>query len=327
MMRVLFVCGGNNPDFETAPFIVGQAESLQKIGVEVGFYTIKGRGLTGYLRHIRPLRRTIKNGNYDLVHAHYTFSGWVARLASCRMPLVVSYMGSDFAGLYRSDGRRKAISLILILQGMLLNIFTSHIIVKSKQQLRMLPLKCRAEVIPNGVDFEAFRPVNMTEARRNLGLQQSENKLILFLGNPDDPRKNFSLAKEIYELVKKEIEAILIVPYPVAPEKVWLYLNAADVLLFTSFFEGSSNLLKEAMACNCPVVTTPAGDAADIVTGVDQCHLSGYDPEETAGKVLEVLRSGKRSDGRQRIEHLKDSIVAERIVSKYNKAMKRRKEH
>ena len=323
-MRVLFVCGGNNPEFETAPFIVRQAESLRRAGLEADIFTIKGRGMLGYLRQVKPLRRIIKSGSYDLVHAHYTLSGWVARLASFHKPLVVSYMGTDFAGFFRNDGRRKAKSIFMILQGMMLNIFTRNIIVKSEQQLKLLPLKRRAAVIPNGVDFETFKPVDIFEARQKLGLQTDE-KLVLFLGNPDDPRKNFRLANEAFTIVRNKIEATLVVPYPLNPNDVCFWLNAADLLLFTSFYEGSSNLLKEAMACNCPVVTTPAGDAANIVSGAEQCHVVGYDATDVSDKVLTVLRSGKRSNGREKTEHLKDSVVAAKITGIYRRATRERK--
>ncbi|MFO7722729.1 MAG: glycosyltransferase [Bacteroidales bacterium] len=315
-MKVLFVCGGNNPDFRIAPFIVSQAESLRRQGIKVDFFIIEGKGISGYASQIRPLRRMIRAGGYDLVHAHYTFSGWVARLANHRVPLVVSYMGSDFAGIFRNDGRRRLKSLLMVAQGMLLNLFVKHIIVKSEGQLKLLPLKKRGHIIPNGVDFNTFRPAPMQEARNALGLDPAK-QFVLFLGNPSDPRKNFTLAREAFAIANRTVDIELLCPYPVSHEKVPHYLNAANLLLFTSWFEGSSNLLKEALACNCPVVATPAGDAEHLLSGVKSSAITGYLPEEAAGHIVRIIGEGSRSDGRACIAHLREEAVAERLIRLY----------
>jgi teichuronic acid biosynthesis glycosyltransferase TuaC len=318
-MKILFVCGGNNPDFGIAPFIASQAESLRRSGVTVDIFTIRGHGIVGYLRHLRPLRSKIAAGSYDLVHAHYTFCGWIARLATCRVPVVVSYMGSDFAGMFRKDGRRKPKSILMMAQGMLLNLFVKHIIVKGAAQMRMLPLKRRARVIPNGVDFDRFCPMPMEEARGILGLDGGM-QFALFLGNPADPRKNFSLAEEACRIAGTSTPLELQAPWPAPPQQIPLYLNAANILVFTSWFEGSSNLLKEALACNCPAVATPVGDAPELIPGVDQADIIPFNPESAAEKIVQILRNKRRSNGRNHIAHLREEVVADQLIRLYRNA-------
>src|SRR5207248_2675126 len=77
------------------------------------------------------------------------------------------------------------------------------------------------------------------------------------------------------------------------------WMNAADVLLLTSISEGSPTVVKEAMACNLPVVTVPVGDVRERLAGVAHCHVVEPGPEPLADALENVLSSGARSNGRQ----------------------------
>jgi len=72
--------------------------------------------------------------------------------------------------------------------------------------------------------------------------------------------------------------------------------NAADVLLLTSDREGSPNTVKEAMACNLPVVATDVGDVRSRLDGVANSHVAAIDDDRLADAVEAVLRRGQRSD-------------------------------
>lgn len=321
-MRVLFVTGGNNPHFQVAPFVMSQAESLRKAGVDVDIFTVRERGMTGYLRHVLPLRRELRRGNYDLVHAHYTFCGWLAWLAAPRKPLVVSYMGSDTYGSVNTRGKRRLKSFLVVIQAKALNFFVDAIIVKSENLLKHILLKRKATLIPNGVDFEIFFPVPQAEAKEKLGIPV-DKVCVLFLGNPVDERKNIGLAKEVVAKVQSFGPVKLFSPWPVSPDEVPWWFNAANVLLVTSFLEGSSNVIKEAMACNCPVVSTPAGDARKMLEGVEQCFVAGWEACELAEAISMVLKDGGRSDGREKRSELNAAAVAEQVKNIYRKIMRK----
>ena len=76
-------------------FVKAQMESLRPLGVEFDVLFINGReSKWNYFRGVRQVRRQLRAKRYDLIHAHFGLSGWVARLQSC-VPVVVSFMGDD----------------------------------------------------------------------------------------------------------------------------------------------------------------------------------------------------------------------------------------
>jgi len=103
-------------------------------------------------------------------------------------------------------------------------------------------------------------------------------------------------------------------------EQVVLLLNAVDVILMTSFTEGSPQIIKEAMACNCPVVSVPVGDVPELIKNVPGCYLADYNANDVAEKIKQTLNFGSRTDGRKRILDLglDGETVAKRILQIYN---------
>ena len=100
------------------------------------------------------------------------------------------------------------------------------------------------------------------------------------------------------------------------------YYNAADVLLLTSLSEGSPNIIKEAMACNCPIVSTDVGDVKENIYNTEGCFISSYDPSDIANKIQKASNYGKsRTNGRENITHLNNNIVAKQILNIYNEAV------
>jgi teichuronic acid biosynthesis glycosyltransferase TuaC len=270
------------------------------------------------------LRKRIREGGYDLIHAHYTFSGWVALLASPGKPLVVSYMGSDTYGSVDRNGRTRLKSIPIILQGALLSLLIDGAIVKSANLKRFVLRKQRVEIIPNGVDFETFRTMESTEARRRLGLNPDRD-YVLFAGNPKDPRKNHTLAKEAVDKCQTDPPPALLTPYPIPHDQMPLWLNAATVLIQTSWLEGSPNVIKEALACNTPILATPAGDTADLLEGVQSSYICQWDAVELAQQLAVILRDGSRSNGRILRPNLNDRVIAQRIVKLYQETIKRKR--
>ena len=76
-MKILIVCSGNHPT-GINPFIREQTDSLKRIGVDPELFLIKGKAALGYLKNLAKLRKIVKSGHYDLVHAHYGLSGMLA---------------------------------------------------------------------------------------------------------------------------------------------------------------------------------------------------------------------------------------------------------
>ena len=311
-MKVLFVSSGNS-SYGIVPFIKRQGESIKNEGVNLDFYTIKGKGIKGYLKNISPLAKHIKRNNYDIVHAHYGMIGLVCALTFCRKPIVLSVMGDDAYGSFNVKGKRIFSSYFEMILTQFALLFTKAIIVKSNNILKVIPYKKKTKVIPNGVDFKLFTP--------NSNIINSKNK-ILYLANPKDPRKNFKLVKEAVNLLTKR-KVHLFNPYPVNPDDFPKHLNESSLFILTSYNEGSPNVIKEAMACNIPIISTNVGDVEKVIKNTKGCYLTSFDPKDVADKIEKALNFNKRTTGRKDISHLELSVVAKQIITIYNNILKK----
>lgn len=318
-MRVLFVLSGNNK-FGITPFIKDQGDSLSRAGIKVDYFPIIGKGIFSYLKASRLLRKYLKINDVDIIHAHYTLSGWVAVFAFTGKPIVLSLMGSDVYGAYIGENKIKLSSLYLRLLAKMIQPFVKSIICKSKNIESYVYLKYRSCIIPNGVNLDNIKD-NRISYRDELLLDRSK-KYILFLGSKKNVRKNYELAYSAYKLLDNE-DIELIVPYPVPHEQVLKYLNAVDCLSVTSYMEGSPNIIKEAMACNCPVVSTDVGDVRWLFGDEPGYYIADFTPEDFAEKLKSALEYSSRyvrTKGRERIISLclDAETIAQRLMEVYN---------
>jgi glycosyltransferase involved in cell wall biosynthesis len=303
-MKVLFVSSGNKNGKPTS-IVYNQGESLKKYNILIDYYTITGKGYWGYVKNIFKLRKFLNVNSFDLVHAHYSFSGFVAALSK-KTPVVVSLMGSDVksAGLFK---------LVIKLFN---RFFWKVCIVKSKDMKDSLGIE-NVQVIPNGVDFNKFRPLSKEESLLKTGFEKSK-KHILFAADPERIEKNFQLAEKACELISDidfELHHLKNIPNELMP----YYYNASDVILLTSHWEGSPNVIKEALACNRPVVATDVGDIKELINGLDGCYITDFNPENVANKIKSSLNYSFEVLGRQRLIELKldEEIIADKINKIY----------
>ncbi len=303
-MKVLFVSSGRSGG--TGIVVRNQGESLKAAGIELDYYSINP-GFSGYLAAMSGIRKRFREGGYDLIHAHYGLSALAASMAG-RYPLVVSLMGSD---VFMSGALR-------MMTRFLCRFRWDATIVKTEGMKRRLKISA-AEIIPNGVDTERFKPSPNPEARISVGYS-ANRKLILFAADPGRKEKNYSLAAEAVRLLNDH-EADLKVLYDIPNSEMPLWLNAADLLLVTSCREGSPNIVKEAMACCCPIVSTDVGDVSAMTESLAGCYITSDDASDIALKIHKVLESCERTNGRERIIALGlDAVnVAGKIISVYEK--------
>lgn len=306
-MKVLFVSSGKSGG--VGELVRNQGDSLIKKGINIQYFIFQS-GIRGYAAGIFDLRRVIKCEEFDLIHAHYSLSGFAATLAGGR-PIIVSLMGSD---VYKSFYHR------LLIKFFHFN-FWDRTIVKTKRMANKLNIT-DAEIIPNGVDIDRFKPVSKQIARKKIGYPLCK-KLIIFVSNPIRQEKNYALALETMKLLT-EYETELLPVYNVPNNEIPVYMNAADVLLLTSIREGSVNVVKEAMACNLPIVSTDVGDVRENTSGVKGCFVCDADPAKLAEGLIKALSLNTSYDGRKRILELRldSQDVAERIKQIYNDVLK-----
>lgn len=322
-MKILFVSSGNNAHFRVVPFIKAQAESIKEHGIIVEHYPIMGKGIIGYLKNVKPLRKYIKDNDIDVVHAHYSFNGLVVLLTGLKMPIVVSFMGSDTYGDFDKNGKRIFSSYINILISKVIQPFIDQIIVKSPNLAKYIYARSKLHIIPNGVNMERFKPIERNNAINYLALNP-DKRYVLFLGDTKNERKNFRLAKQAFKDAQLGDTIELLTPYPVPQDELNFYYNVADIIILTSFNEGSPNVIKEAMATNCPIVSTNVGDVAWLFDKEPGHFIAENDAEKFAVRIkaaVHFIDKYKETKGRDRILKLElDSrSVAKKIISIYSK--------
>ena len=307
-------------------FVKAQMESLRPLGVAYDVLFVNGRASRwNYLRGVRELHQQLGAKRYDLIHAHFGFSGWVAR-CQLRVPVVISFMGDDVLGRPKKSGRNTLSGHFLKISGFIFARLATAVIVKSRQMAATLRMPS-AHVIPNGVDLNLFRPMEQAEARKILGLDPAK-KFVLFPYNPKEVRKRFDLIEAAVELARKEIPALEILMARGLPQQqLPLYMNAADVLVMASMSEGSPNAVKEAMASNLPVISVDVGDVIDLIGATDGCYLVPRNAAAVAEKIVDVCRRGRRTNGREWISRLSMESVAQQIVSLYADTVRDKRTH
>lgn len=308
-MKILIVCSINSG--VVAPFICEQADALVKLGVEVKYFTIEGKGINGYLRNYAQLQKAIKEHNPDLIHAHYGLSGLLANLQR-RIPVITTYHGSD----------------IYAFQAFLFSVInmtlTEHNVFVSKNMTRKSLFKRKQSIIPCGVDMDVFYPLNKDVARLKLGYNLAE-RIILFSGSFQNPVKNSRLAKDATDLIPN---ARLVELSGYTRSQVALLMNAADLVLMTSVSEGSPQIIKEAMACNCAIVSTDVGDVNWLISNIEGCFISDYESKNIRKLIKEALcftGAGRTTKGRERLLKLglDSESIANRIIGVYSKSIER----
>ena len=306
-IKILFI-SREKQDRRISPVVQAQADSLNEL-VDISIFSIKGRDWRSYFKGMSALRKYLKSNSIDLIHAHYSYIGMISGLAT-RKPIVVSLMGSDIEDFW--FGR------------VLIRIFAklpwSAVIVKSERSKDRIKLK-KAIVIPNGVSLGAFQAIPKEKAREKLSFEKNKN-YVLFLSHPGRKEKNYKLAAESCVLGTGSWDVELLALHDIPHHDIPLYLSAADVLLLTSFFEGSPNAIKEAMACNCPIVSTDVGDVKELIGDTEGCFITSFDPEDVASKIKSALEFGKRTLGREAVQHLDSEIIVERLVEVYKSIIK-----
>ena len=301
-MKILVVARIKNGRY--APFITEQVSALESLGVECRYFGVSGRGVRGYLKQLPELRRMIRDYRPDIVHAHYGLCGVLANLQR-RVPVVTTYHGSDI-----NDARVFRFSRWAIRKSRF-NIFVSQ------QNVNIARPEKDYALIPCGINLADYPLVDQAEARKVMKMDPAK-KYVLFSGAFDNSVKNAPLAKAAMTLVP---EAELMELRGYSRPQVALLMQAADALLLTSFMEGSPQVIKEAMACGCPVVSVDVGDVRDRVHGLAGCFVMDRTAESLAKGLQEALAFGRRTEGRQRIisDGLTNDAVAVRIREVYHR--------
>ncbi|NVO03693.1 MAG: glycosyltransferase family 4 protein [Bacteroidetes bacterium] len=315
-MKILIVCTGNFGFIK--PFVSEQVDAIQRKGIEVDYFLIKGKGIFGYLKNVSNYRRIANNGSYDLIHAHVGLSGFFA-LFQRKVPVVITFHGVDLIDEKNEFCKTSQIKKRYVVLSRIAAKYSEYNIFVNSN-IKVYPNK-KHSIISCGVDLNTFFPIDKNECREKLNLSK-ERKLVLYGTSFDyGVRKNYKLAVNAIANIEN-VELLEI--KNVNREKVNLLMNACDVLLMTSFFETGPQVVKEAMACNCPIVTTDVGDVREVIGDTEGCYITSYEPEDVAAKIKLALEFGKRTNGRERMGAYENSVIADRIIEIYREVLGRK---
>lgn len=304
-------------------FVEQQLTSLSHLGIDVDvlFVDRAHLGMQSYLGLGRRVRDRVATTQPDLVHIMYggIMAAVVTRAVTDR-PMIVSFCGSDLYGELLSGRLRKVISRCGVLASHLAAKRAQGVIVKSKLLQDELPRtinRSKVRIIPNGVDLERFQPLDRESCRQRLEWD-SQRFHVLFPTNSGDPRKRLFLAKAAVERLSNldvpvELHELRGVPH----HEVGYWLNASDVVLLTSTHEGSPNVIKEALACDVPIVSVDVGDVYERISDLRGCYLADPDPDDLCAKLKQVHAGPRRIAGRDKVQNLSLQRTALRLQEFY----------
>lgn len=310
-------------------FIEQQIKGLRATGVDVQVMVVDRlkEGAKTYWGLGRRVLRRLAGSPVDLVHVMY--GGVMAREVAQyveRCPLMVTFHGSDLLGENLSGHLRRWVSAYGILCSHKAASKARGIVTVSRTLAEALPKhvdRTKIRVIPCGIDLERFKPMDHEESCRRLDWD-TKRFHVLFPANMGDPVKRPALARAAVKLLSDQgVDAELHYLSGVANTEVPVWMNASNVLLLTSLHEGSPTVVKEALACNVPVVSVDVGDVRERLAGIQGCYLSAPDATSLAHKLMRVKEHAGTIQSRGRVSGLSLECVAHSLSQFYSDVLNR----
>ena len=303
----------SEPDFGS--FVRDQVEDLRGLGVDVSVLSFDGRSdKRQYFVAARRLHGTLRRGSYDLVHAHYGLAGAVASVP-LPTPVITTFHGSDAWVPWQRA--------------------VSWVVARRTQPIVVAPVigaslgLSDAPVIPCAVDLDLFAPVDRSAARQSLGWPE-DAPCLLFLAARNDRTKQKRKRVDVFDATVDRLRRIVPRMFAgsldgLSREEVALAMNAADVSLMTSVWEGAPVAVKESLACQTPVVSVAVGDVAELLAGLPGCQIVPRDPEVLAKAVARAFQGvGRDPRLREAMQVYGRRPIAERVLRVYGRLLARR---
>ena len=309
-MRVLHIT--NNYPTQQHPifgiFVKEQIDSLIKLGLECDVFFINGKekGKLEYIKCVKDLKNKIEENSYDIIHCHHAFSGVVAILFSGlqrKYPIVISFQNDP-----ANEAKFNLFNL--------LSTRSSAWIFKNNSVYAVPP---KGYYLPNGVNTDFFKPISRIDACNKLNLDPSKRYILFVSSNYIRKQKRYDKFLSVLSVLKSQyglndIEELQMIN--VNRDLVPYYFNAASLHLLTSDFEGSPNSVKEAMACNIPVVSTNVGNVSDLLSDVNGSFV--VNSGEIEDLALHVIQSLNTSDYNSRTMLIQKKLDIKSVAIKLN---------
>jgi glycosyltransferase involved in cell wall biosynthesis len=200
-------------------------------------------------------------------------------------------------------------------------------------------------VVPIAVDMDRFQPLDKMKIREKYNFG-NDDKIIIFVGRLEKEKNLLMLinafskikgkianaklvlvgrGREEHKLREKirelKLECVIFMD-EVENEKVPELLNCADVFAFCSFYEGSPTVIKEALACNVPVVSADVGDVGKVLENIDGCYIADNNVDDFTQKIMRVLEEGRKINSREKMLQFSCESIGEATLLIYESLSK-----
>ena len=312
------------------PFVLEQGESLRQLGMTIDYMAVRGN----YILAVRELKRKIRAFQPDIIHAHFGLSAITAELQSL-VPVVTTFHNGETLNWHVN---------------FLTSLFSrraKHVVYVAQHIYDLVYFKAKKHsIIPCGVNMEDCHIIDQAIARQQLGFEDGV-KYILFGGGFDNLRKNYAILREAVERIEQAPwvpvqggercgNIVCLEMKGLSRADCVLRMNACDLFALPSHSEGSPQALKEAMACNCPIVATDMADVRHLLGDLSGHYVlrnprptkERWDADEKSvdelvASVQEALQFNARTNGRDRITELRlsNEQVAEQLIEIYKQVL------
>lgn len=311
-------------------FVREHVTALEAQGVEVEVFFVDGRRRRSeYLRALPSLARRLRRGDFDIAHAQHTYS--MLQVALARLPrglgapiVLTVHEGESF--LPRGARDPDADFLKRLVYSKRIKRWAvaraDHVVAVAPGLMEAISSSAPVTVIPPGVDVDRFLPLPREDCRTRLGLPLDQ-PVVFFPASPErDFNKGYSEFQEAVARLGQPVRTV--VGGGIHPDEMPVYMNAADVVVQASRYEASPMVVKEALACERPLVSTDVGDVRALCDGLPGCFVTPLDPDGLAGSIRAALAlDGLAPGGRARIleRGLTVPAVARRYVDVYRETL------
>ena len=309
-------------------FVADEVDSLRRAGVAVDVYFVNGRhNKLSYAGMPAGFYSRLLSGDYHIVHVHHSFCGALAVLQH-DVPVVWTFHEGAINAQDHTQDDARVIKYPAYSKGLKRWVAARvDALIAVSERVREPLGREDAVVIPSGVDLERFIPMDRDVARHTVGLPAGR-RYVLFPSSPSRREKRYPLARcaldRLHEIAPETHDVELVVLDEVPHNQVPFYMNAADVVLMTSAFEASPVTIREALACNVPVVSTAVGDVPVLLDGVDGCRIASADIDDLAQALRTVLATRRRVHTRERMAVYSRERQAEMLIDVYRGVLEAR---
>lgn len=301
-------------------FVKDEVGALRAAGADVDVYFVNGKAnKMNYLWMPGGFFGRLRKNDYDVVHVHHSFCGFVATLQK-KIPVVWTFHEGEVTSsddVIKKDSAVKRLAYSKRFKRSVARKVDALIVVS--EHLKAPLERPDAITLACGIDLELFKPMDGNEARERLGLDPGKRN-VLFPSAPGRLEKRYDLALAGVEALRARGHDVELLTLDNVPhEDVPVYMNASEALLMTSEFEASPVTVREALACNIPVLSTAVGDVESVMEGIEGCYIIEPDAGDIADKLEAILRRGAPFVGRDEMGAYSLQSTASRLLELYQR--------